>query len=210
MDGEEKAAYLKKTKNDMVSKVMEDDADNLETHFVENPFIKIRERASAKKRFGATALGEEALLTEQDLQDGMNINDVYYMKESGKMIVKDFEKEEKAREERRKKRATQGYGVDSDTDSDDEGATSGLMKKGASARQIKNAMREHRAESLMKRSTQNSAIGKTKSNVQIARNTFKKGGNSGHIEKFSGDAYRSNKGKGDVIKAGQHEPFSYI
>lgn len=32
----------------------------------------------------------------------------------------------------------------------------------------------------------------------------------GHIEKFSGDAYRNQKGKGDVLKAGQHEPFAYI
>ena len=95
MDGQEKAAYIKKTKTDAVSKVLEDDADNLETHFVENPFIKIRERASAKKRFGSTALGEETLVTEKDLADGMAVNDVYYMKESGKMIVKDFEKDEK-------------------------------------------------------------------------------------------------------------------
>jgi len=33
---------------------------------------------------------------------------------------------------------------------------------------------------------------------------------SGHIEKFSGDAYKSSKGKGDVLKAGKLEPFSYI
>jgi hypothetical protein len=34
--------------------------------------------------------------------------------------------------------------------------------------------------------------------------------NQGHIEKFSGDIYKSEKGKGDVLKAGKHEPFSYI
>lgn len=32
----------------------------------------------------------------------------------------------------------------------------------------------------------------------------------GHHEKFSGDVYKSTKGKGDVIKAGKLEPFSYI
>jgi hypothetical protein len=32
----------------------------------------------------------------------------------------------------------------------------------------------------------------------------------GHVEKFSGDHYKSQKGKGDVIKAGKLEPFSYI
>lgn len=34
--------------------------------------------------------------------------------------------------------------------------------------------------------------------------------NGGHFEKFSGEAYKSEKGKGDVLKAGQHEPFAYI
>jgi len=32
----------------------------------------------------------------------------------------------------------------------------------------------------------------------------------GHIEKYSGDVYKSAKGKGDVLKAGKLEPFSYI
>jgi hypothetical protein len=30
----------------MVNKVIEKDEENLETHFVENPYIKLRERAS--------------------------------------------------------------------------------------------------------------------------------------------------------------------
>ena len=32
----------------------------------------------------------------------------------------------------------------------------------------------------------------------------------GHIIKYSGDAYKSTKGSGDVLKAGKHEPFAYI
>ena len=32
----------------------------------------------------------------------------------------------------------------------------------------------------------------------------------GHIVKYSGEAYKSSKGKGDVLKAGKHEPFAYI
>lgn len=28
--------------------------------------------------------------------------------------------------------------------------------------------------------------------------------------KHSGDAYKSAKGKGDMLKAGKHEPFAYI
>lgn len=32
----------------------------------------------------------------------------------------------------------------------------------------------------------------------------------GHIVKNSGDQYKSGKGKGDVLKAGTHEPYAYI
>lgn len=33
-------------KKNQVNKVIENDDENLETHFVENPYIKIRERAT--------------------------------------------------------------------------------------------------------------------------------------------------------------------
>lgn len=33
---------------------------------------------------------------------------------------------------------------------------------------------------------------------------------SGHIVKSSADLYKSKKGKGDVLKAGTHEPYAYI
>lgn len=32
----------------------------------------------------------------------------------------------------------------------------------------------------------------------------------GHTVKNSGDQYKSNKGKGDVLKPGTHEPYAYI
>lgn len=32
----------------------------------------------------------------------------------------------------------------------------------------------------------------------------------GHIVKYSGDSYKSEKGRGDVLKKGRYEPFAYI
>lgn len=32
----------------------------------------------------------------------------------------------------------------------------------------------------------------------------------GHITKYSGSAYQSSKGHGDVLKKGKYEPFAYI
>lgn len=57
---------------------------------------------------------------------------------------------------------------------------------------------------MTKRSAASTGIKKVKSSVQVAKSKF------GHIEKFSGDAYKSAKGHGDVLKAGKLEPFSYI
>jgi len=34
--------------------------------------------------------------------------------------------------------------------------------------------------------------------------------NQGHNTKQSGDHYKSKRGGGDVLKAGQHEPYAYI
>lgn len=48
MDGQQQLDYLKKNKREQVNKVIENDEETLETHFVENPYIKIRERASER------------------------------------------------------------------------------------------------------------------------------------------------------------------
>jgi len=39
---------IKQDRRDKVNNVMDQQDDNLETHFVENPYIKIRERASLR------------------------------------------------------------------------------------------------------------------------------------------------------------------
>ena len=46
MDGEQKARFIKDKRMASVSKVVDDGEDALETHFVENPFIKLREKAT--------------------------------------------------------------------------------------------------------------------------------------------------------------------
>lgn len=107
------------------------------------------------------------------------------------------------------KRRTQGYGVDSDTDSDDE--TAAASKKGAVSSNtlkkiIKNQRTSQGASSIVR---QTAGINKSKSSMQQARQKLVQK-SQGHHEKFSGDVYKSTKGKGDVIKAGKLEPFSYI
>ena len=200
MDGQQQLEYHKKKKQEVVDKAIEQDDENYETHFVENPFIKIRERAAQKNRDSKVMMGEEDL--QMQAKQAAE-NDVYIMEDSGKMYVQDLEKAQNDKNAKAKKRSKEGYGVDSDTDSDDDAA---IVKKGSSSRQIKNALKKH---NLTTRNQGSSGIQKHKSLIQKARHRAA-AANSGHIEKFSGDAYKSSKGKGDVIKAGKLEPFSYI
>lgn len=107
---------------------------------------------------------------------------------------------EREKEEKKSGRKKAGYGVDSDTDSDDEEV---IAKKGSTSRQIKKGLKEF---NLKKRAAASVHINKAKSQIQKIRGRQQ----LAHIEKFSADQYKSAKGKGDVIKAGKLEPFSYI
>lgn len=119
------------------------------------------------------------------------------------MHIQDLEKEEVDKATRLKQRRKDGYGVDSDTDSDDEGAAS--RTKGQTAHQLRKILKSQKA----------SRGASTFEPKAASRSTFKQAGRaaklgrSGHIVKHSGDRY-VGKGKGDVLKAGEHEPFSYI
>ena len=118
MDREE----AKRKINDFIEK----NEDELETHFVENPFIKIREKASRKQvdskiHMGATDLQEDADTTAQ--------RDIYFHKEENKFMIQDLEQMDvdkiKQKELKRKRRDAFGYGEGediSDDDSDDDKA----------------------------------------------------------------------------------------
>jgi hypothetical protein len=65
----------------------------------------------------------------------MEDHEIYFVKESGKMIVKDLEADERKKQSKKDTRKKEGYGLDSDTDSDEE--SSKVLKKGASAQELK-------------------------------------------------------------------------
>jgi|LauGreDrversion4_2_1035121.scaffolds.fasta_scaffold782404_1 hypothetical protein len=66
--------------------MMDVDEINLESHFVENPFIRVRERA-AKKQLDAKNMLNVANLEEDDNE----LQDIIMMKEAGKFYIKDLE-----------------------------------------------------------------------------------------------------------------------
>ena len=79
------------------------------------------------------------------------------------MIVKDLEKDELEKEQKKKDRKEKGYGVDEDTDSDDEGK----IVKGKNSKQLKSTLNE---KMLASRRQTSSGIQKPKSKAQIYNN----------------------------------------
>ena len=98
------------------------------------------------------------------MDDEMNDDeDVYIMQESGKMIVQDFELRDASLAMNKKNRKKVGYGVDSDTDSDDEDAHTMSSKKGMSSGALKKVIKQQQQNStLMHRSQQSAGIQKSK------------------------------------------------
>lgn len=83
---------------DKVKQLMQADAEEYESHFVENPFIKMRERALQKSLDGKMRLGAKHLLgdgdADMDEEDAAMKQDIVLVKESGKFIINDLELEE--------------------------------------------------------------------------------------------------------------------
>ena len=58
---------------------------DLETHFVENPFIKMREKALRKK------IESKAIIGAADLEKDLDDEDIILMKDEDKLMIKDLE-----------------------------------------------------------------------------------------------------------------------
>ena len=113
---------LEETKR-KITDFIEKEEDELETHFVENPFIKIREKASRKQLDGQNVMGADDL---QEDADTTAQQDIYYNKDANKLVVQDLEhiemEKKKEKDLKRKRRDETGYGdkVDISDDSDDD------------------------------------------------------------------------------------------
>ena len=80
---------------------MAQEEEEYESHFVENPFIKIRERALKKKLDSKASLGAKQLMiggAEQDDEQMMESEDIVMVKESGKFLINDLELLEKEKQ----------------------------------------------------------------------------------------------------------------
>jgi hypothetical protein len=67
--------------------IIEAEDEDLETHFVENPFIKMREKSNMKIS-GGKMMKMKELMEDEEVDE-----DIVIMKETGKFIIKDTEEE---------------------------------------------------------------------------------------------------------------------
>ena len=96
--------------------MVEDDLE-VETHFVENPFIRIRERAN-RKQLEAQQMLSAAQMNEEDAME----QDIVLLNEKGKFFIKDLEQMEvdqaNDKIKKRKRAELTGYGPGEEIDSD--------------------------------------------------------------------------------------------
>ena len=78
--------------------MMDIDDVNVESHFVENPFIRVRERASRKQLDGKNMLKADHL--EEEAED----QDIIMMKEAGKFFIRDLEQTVQDKEDEKAKK----------------------------------------------------------------------------------------------------------
>jgi len=160
----------------------------------------MREKALRKKVDGKVMMGVEDLEKEN-----FDDEDIILMKEENKLVIKDLEQEEANKKKAKllkRQRLTSGMAIpgedmDDDTSSDEERAGVAHLRK-----KVKEQRSGHKQiESQLFEQTVMRKRDEKKAQVK------QKGSNIG---KHSGEAYKSTKGKGDVLKAGQHEPYAYI
>ena len=70
-----------------INHFIETKEDELETHFVENPFIKLREKSTRKKQDSKVALQAVYLEKNNNFDD----EDIVLMKDQNKFVIKDLE-----------------------------------------------------------------------------------------------------------------------
>lgn len=140
MDGEQQVQFHKNKRADIVNKVVEEVEEKLETHFVENPFIKLREKADKKSR------DSKVILASGDLEmDAEKDRDIYIMQDTGKIYVNDLEKKQRDKKEKK------GGNEESESDTDDEA----VAKRGSNSREIKKSLKTY---NLQKRSSVSTGI----------------------------------------------------
>ena len=181
-----------------ITDFIEQEEDDLETHFVENPFIKIREKAARKQLDGKNQMGADDL--EDDADTTAN-QDIYYNKEENKLVVQDFEEnalqEAKDKLLKRQRRDTFGYGKNEDISDDDDD----MDKNAGTKRNFKEQMGVHYKKTDLGKMQGQSAT-KVIGQLETDKNAKRASGSKTAVKKRDMKAQSKASGGHRVVQSG--------
>ena len=196
---------------DKIEQLFKKDYVNLNNFFYVNPFasgnnMKYDEQQINKEK------KENKLLANNKKEE--KDKDVIYDTKKGKFIIKDLEKEIEIAK-LNKKRKRQMRENDKNLEYQNEELKKQALLKG---KKNKNIMKDDLFD-LKQDSSDDDENTKTKKKkisekeekkIKIKTMVDSHGKKTSHYVKYSGDEYKSKKGKGDKIIHGKYEPFAYI
>ena len=193
-------------KLDKIEQLFKKDYVNLNNFFYVNPFA-----SGNNPKYDEQKINKEKKENKNN-KDKEKEDDVRYDAKKGKFIIKDLEKEiEIAKLNKKRKRQMQEKEKNLEYQ-DDELKKQSLMK----GKKVKNIMKEDVLDLKKEESDDEANIRTKKKKISEKEEKIIKtiidshGKKTSHYVKYSGEEYKSKKGKGDKIIHGKYEPFAYI
>ena len=203
-----KAADKKEEKIDKIEELFNKDYVNLNNFFYVNPFASGNNEKYDEQKINKEKKEEKNKKEEKE-------KDVIYDTKQGKFIIKDLEKEIEISKLKKKRKRQEKDEKDKDLEYQNKELEKQALMKG---KKNKNIMKDdlfdiNRDESDEEENKINRK--KKTSEKENKKNTLKTmidshGKKTSHYVKYSGEEYKSKKGKGDKMIHGKYEPFAYI
>ena len=203
-----KVADKKEEKIDKIEELFKKDYVNLNNFFYVNPFASGNNEKYDEQKINKEKKEEKNKKEEKE-------KDVIYDTKQGKFIIKDLEKEIEMSKLKKKRKRKEKMEKEKDLEYQNQELEKQALMKG---KKNKNIMKDdlfdiNRDESDDDEENKNNR--KKKISGKDKKNTPKTmvdlhGKKTSHYVKYSGEEYKSNKGKGDKMIHGKYEPFAYI
>ena len=202
-----KTTDKKEEKIDKIEELFKKDYVNLNNFFYVNPFA-----SGNNMKYDEQKLNKEK--KEENKKKDEKEKDVIYDTKQGKFIIKDLEKEIEISKLNKKRKRKANEEKEKNLEYQNNELEKQALMKG---KKVKNAMKDNDLDDLNKDDVDEDENMKTRKK-KISEKEYKKiqtavdshGKKTSHYVKYSGEEYKSKKGKGDKIIQGKYEPFAYI
>ena len=193
---------------DKIEELFKKDNVELNNFFYVNPFATANYTKYDEQQINKENQKEKN--DKKDNKDSNNKEDVFYDAKQGKFIIKDLEKEIEISKLNKKRKRMQN----DEKLKEIEYQNNELLKQ-AKTKGKKNKKQNDDLDDLDNDDLDEDKITTKKKKVSNKNSGIKTfvdndGKKTSHYVKYSGDEYKSKKGKGDKIIQGKYEPFAYI